>query len=372
MKKILEVVGRMDRAGQETFLMNVLRSCDFSQYEITFAVNTNRIGEYEEEIESLGGKIWHNPYAPTFKHLPSYLASFKRFLIKNGPFDVIHCHVFYFSGFLLKIADEANIPIRIMHSHSTTDGLKNSLFRQFYRSLALYLIKKHATKLVACGKDAYRGLFKSECPSESVILNNAILPTDFNLSENNRNMVRTKLNIGRNIKTIISVARFLPVKNHKRIVDIFKAVLQYDPDVLLLLVGEGELKSETKEYASQMGVASKIRFLGSRNDIPQLLDASDVLIMPSLFEGLPVSLVEAQGVGVPCVISSVITEEVDMGLDLVEYVSLNESDERWAQKILLSSQKSKPDYITRMKYLSLKGFTIDATWDKLGRLYDGQ
>lgn len=369
MKKVLEVVGRMDRAGQETFLMNVLRAHNPKVYEITFVVNTNHIGEYEDEIIQLGGKIWHNPYSPSFKHLYKYLNALKKFIKENGPFDVIHCHVFYFGGFILKVADDLGIPIRIMHSHSTTDGYKNTILRRIYRNIALSLIKRHSTHFVACGKDAYRGLFKIDCHAESDILNNAILPKTFDLSTEERLQKRFELGLTPKTIAIINVARFSEVKNHKRIIEIFYDFLKDKPNSTLLLVGDGELRMSVEEMAKKLDIISNIEFLGMRSDIPALLNAADVLIMPSFFEGLPVSLIEAQAAGIPCVVSSTITKEVDMGLNLVHFVDLEKQNDEWINVLMEASQSERPLFEKRMSYIKNKGYTIEATWEKLNKLY---
>lgn len=371
MKKILEVVGRMDRAGQETFLMNLLRSYDSSKYEITFAVNTFHQGEYEEEITTLGGKVWHNKYSPTIKNLNKYLREFKRFLKAEGPFDVIHCHVYYFGGFILKAAHEVGIPVRIMHSHSTSDGFNSTFIRRIYRKYALHLIKKHSTDFVACGFGAYHGLFKEDCPSDKQILNNGIVLTNFNLSFEDRISKRTELGIKSNSHVLINVARFSPVKNHIRIIDIFEDVLKIDPDTILLLVGDGELRHFIERQSEQKGISESIKFLGMRDDIPSLLNASDALIMPSLFEGLPVCLIEAQAAGTFCIISSSITIEVDMGLNLLTFIDLEASNNVWAKSIIDGMSHIRPSFEDRIRQIEKTGYSINTTWNKLDEFYGG-
>lgn len=371
MKKILEVVGRMDRAGQETFLMNVLRTHDPQKYEIWFSVNTDHIGDYEPEILDLGGKIWHNPYAITTKSLLPYLREFRNFLKREGPFDAVHCHVYYFGGFIMKIAREEGVAVRIMHSHSTSDGLKNTVYRRLYRWWCRKLILENATQLVACGKEAYEALFHRACPSNDKILNNAIVMNKFNLSLQERNLMRESLDIAKENRVIISVARFLPVKNHERIISIFDNYKKnVDSLSTLLLVGDGDGRTGIEDIVKERGLEEAVHFLGKRSDIPQLLNASDALLMPSLFEGLPVSLVEAQAAGVSCVISDVITSEVDMGLDLVHFVSLSDSDEIWATAIEKACNIEKPSFDARYDALNKNGYTIESTWRKLEELYE--
>ena len=370
-KRILEVVGRMDRAGQETFLMNVLRAHDSPKYEIWFSVNTDHIGDYEPEILDLGGKIWHNPYAITNKTLLPYLREFRNFLKREGPFDVVHCHVYYFGGFIMKIAREEDVAVRIMHSNSTSDGLKNTVYRRLYRLWCRKLILDNATQLVACGKEAYEALFHRSCPGNDKILNNAIVMNKFNLSLQESIEMRESIGIANGNRIIISVARFLQVKNHERIISIFDYYhRQINATSTLLLVGDGDGRNKIETIVKEKGLEDAVRFLGKRSDIPQLLNASDALLMPSLFEGLPVSLVEAQAAGISCVVSDVITSEVDMGLDLVQFVSLSDSDEVWAKAIEKACTTEKIAFDDRYNALNRNGYTIESTWRKLEELYE--
>lgn len=369
MKRVLEVVGRMDRAGQETFLMNLLRSCDSNEYEITFSVNTSHVGDYESEILSLGGKVWHNPHAITFKTFFKYLSAFREFLKTNGPFDVIHCHMYYFGGFILRVAKEEKIPIRVMHSHSTSDGKSKSFLRNFYRNISYLLIKKNATHFVGCGVAAYESLFREKCLDSNRILNNAILMDRFNMGYDERIVTRKSLGCGSSTKLIINVARFCKVKNHERIISIFNSYHSKNINSKLLLVGEGDRIDIIKKMVKNNKLTDAVLFLGIREDIPDLLNAADVLLMPSLFEGLPVSLIEAQAAGLPCVISNTITKEVDMGMNILQFLSLNATDEDWCEAICRSFLIDKPDYKVRYKSLGIKGYTVDATWKKLRLIY---
>lgn len=370
MKRILEVVGRMDRAGQEAFLMNLLRTNDSQKYEVTFSVNTSHIGDYEPEILQLGGKVWHNPYPISPRTIIRYLKEFRKFLRDYGPFDVIHCHVYYFGGLILREAAMANIPVRIMHSHSTNDGRKDSFLRTIYRNLLFYLIKKYSTNYVACGVEAYEALFREPCNSQDKILNNGVIMKNFHISASKLKNKREELGIGENTLIVINVARFCKVKNHEKIVSIFHSLSKLYSDTTLLLVGEGERMPIIKGMVQKFNIEDKVKFLGMRTDIPELLGCADVLLMPSLFEGLPVSLIEAQAAGLPCVVSNIITTEVDMGLDIVRFVSLYASDEQWANELIKMYRGGKMAFELCESALTSKGYTIESTWKKLRNIYE--
>lgn len=369
MVRILEVVGRMDRAGQETFLMNVLRKADRKKYNISFSVNTDYIGAYEEEIGKLNCRIYHNPFTADIKHLKKYIKYFRRILKENGPFDVVHCHTWLFGGFIMWAARKEGIPVRIMHSHSTSDGYADTLFRRVYQTVAKKLIRNNATCQVACGEEAYFALFDEKCSDKSKILNNAVDVDMFD--ENNFDVAAYKkdLQLAEDTKVIISVARFCDVKNHKKIVSSFYQYQLDQPKAILLLVGDGELKNQVATQIAELGITKKVKFLGVRPDVNKLLMCSDVFIMPSKFEGLPVSLIEAQAAGVPCVVSDAITDEVDMHLNLISKVDILADDIAWANAIKKAMRNKKLDFQTRKRKLTECGYSVESIWGKLEKIY---
>ena len=370
MKKVVEVLGRLDRAGQETFIMNIFRNIDPQKYKLIFSVNTKYIGAYEDEVLSRGGEIYHNPYPANIKYLNFYLKEFRKFLRENGPFDVVHCHTYFFGGFIMWAAYKEGVPVRIMHSHSTTDGYDNTLYRKCYRQIARFLIHKYATDFAACGKDAYVALFQQNPPSTDKILNNAI---DLDLFAKDAMFIRDyrkQFEINKSATVFISVARFNYVKNHHKIISVFKTYLnEIEENAILLLVGEGELKKEIEDEVKEYKIEKNVRFLGSRSDVDRLLQISDVFIMPSRWEGLPVSLVEAQAAGVRCVVSDVITDEIDMGLDLIYTCSLDCDSYMWVNICKQAADASRPDELTRKKALSEHGYSIEAVLKKLEKIY---
>lgn len=373
MKKILHVVGRMNRAGQETFLMNVLRSADLTKYDISFSVNTDYIGAYEQEIVELGGSIFHNPYPAKLRYLVPYLREFRKYIRNNGPFDIVHCHVYYFGGLIMWAAAKEEVPIRIMHSHNTNDARRDSFYRHFYRKMMSKFIRRYSTHLVACGQEAYQALFSLPCPSETAIINNAISLDKFKKEGNERFDLEDELGRPLTGSVFISVARFYKVKNHVKIIDVFDYYLKYyDSSAVLLLVGTGELFDDIKEYTINKGIVDSVFFLGSRDDVPRLLLASDLFLMPSLFEGLPVSLVEAQAAGTRCLISSTITKEVDMGIGILEYEHLDNDSSIWAEHCYRLLMKESVDYDRRKMMISNRGYSLDSVWRKLTNLYESK
>lgn len=369
MIRILEVVGKMDRAGQETFLMNVLRKADRNKYQISFSVNTNYIGAYEEEIQKFNCKVYHNPYSVNIKNLNNYIKFFRKILTEEGPFDVVHCHTWLFGGFIMWAAKKEGVPVRIMHSHNTSDGYKNTLFRKIYQIIGKKLIHNNATCEVACGEDAYFSLFNKKCEDKSKILNNAVDVDEFD--ERNFDVIAYKkgLSLPEDAKVIVSVARFCDVKNHKKIISSFYQYHLNCPNAYLLLIGDGELKEQIVARVEELDIFQNVKFLGVRSDVNKLLMCSDVFIMPSKFEGLPVSLIEAQAAGVSCVISDTITNEVDMRLNLITKINIAAEDTIWADAIERVVCNEKPAFQTRKEKLTECGYSVESIWKKLEKIY---
>lgn len=370
MIRVLEVVGRMERAGQESFLMNIFRARDKEKYDISFSVNTNHIGAYEEEIVASGGAVYHNPYSADIKNIFKYIKSFRKILRENGPFDAVHCHVWLFGGFIMQAAKKEKVPIRIMHSHSTVDGYNNSFFRRLYRFTAKKLIDSCSTEKVACGRDAYRALFDKECENDNLILNNSVDISLFDDTAVDSNALKSELGIPLNTTVFVSVARFCKVKNHRKIINIFNEYHKKNKNSVLLLVGDGELKSQILSQVKELGIEDAVIFMGVRSDVNKILFCSDVFLMPSEFEGLPVSLVEAQAAGVSCVISESITDEIDMGLSLIKKADINSDDKHWVNLIEEALTQDKPEFILRKRKLFEHGYTVESTWRKLDLIYD--
>lgn len=374
MKKVLEILGRLDRAGQETFVMNIFRHIDRKRFDLYFSVNTDYVGAYEAEILSAGGKIFHNPYAVTLKNLRLYLRAFRKFLREEGPFDAVHCHVYSFGGFLLRAAYKEGVPVRIMHSHTAYDGQKNSPWRRIYAAYARRLIDRYATKKVACGKDAYEAFFKEPCPEKGAILPNGIELSRFGGKDTGTGKeIKKELKVSEEQDIFVSVARFCEVKNHEKILSVFKEYLRaFNPRAVLLLVGDGERRKYIEESAKREGLGEKVIFAGIRGDVDKLLAAAEVFLMPSKFEGLPVSLIEAQAAGVRCVVSDRVTDEADMGLGLFYRLPLEASDEVWAETCARANAVSPPAFSKRKRGIERRGYSVENAVKRAEELYDGK
>jgi glycosyltransferase involved in cell wall biosynthesis len=181
-------------------------------------------------------------------------------------------------------------------------------------------------------------------------LNNAVNVEEFLFNKEMRQKIRRELNVHDEL-VIGHIGRFNKQKNHEFLIDIFKLVVEKRPDAVLVMAGEGNLKPQIEKKVADLGLSSNVRFLGVRSDIANLMQGLDLFLFPSLFEGLPVVLVEAQAAGLKCLISDSITKETNI-TERIEFASLGESPEEWANKILSSTY----EHVDTSKQLSEKGY----------------
>ena len=368
--RILHVVGGMNRGGVETWLMHVLRNIDRERFRFDFLVHTTKPCAYDEEIRSLGSSI-----IPCMK--PSrpwlYASTFKRILKEHGPYDVVHSHVHHYSGFVLRQAHKAGIPKRIAHSHNDTSSseLKAGVARKTYLNLMKRLIRMHATKGLACSRKAAVSLYGKnwEADSRWQILYCGIDLDQFT-NPPDRGAIRKELGIPLNAFVVGHVGRFAEQKNHTFLVDIFNALAKREPKAWLLLVGDGPLRHAIERKIDQLDLKERVVFAGLRSDVPHLMKgAMDVFLLPSLHEGLPVVLIEAQAANIPCIFSDVITYEVDIIPELIHRELANSTDEFWASTILIHKEKLNQNQTNNLTLIKLSPFNIDISMEKLSHAY---
>ena len=332
--RILHVVTYMGRGGLETMLMNYYRHIDRTRVQFDFLVHRDFRADYDDEIESLGGIIYRLPRLVPWSG--SYRAALDTFFEEHPMYRIVHVHQDCLSSVILKAAQKHGVPVRIAHSHnSNQDKNLKYLIKLFYRRL----IPGYATDLYACGKQAGEWMFMGH-PFR--IVNNAIDASKYVYSADKAEEVRDKLDIGRNSIVLGHVGRFSATKNHTLLLDIFKAVCDLREDATLLLVGDGDLRTTMEQKAEQLGIRNRVIFTGIRSDVAELMQAMDVFVFPSIYEGLPLTLVEAQAAGLPCVISANIPPECKM-TPLVEQISLESTAEFWAEQVLSSVNNERND-----------------------------
>lgn len=326
---ILQSVSNMDRGGIETVLMNVYRHLDRSRFQFDFLVNKPKPGFYDEEIRALGGRIFVSPGLSPAKY-PAYIRFVAQLLNDEPQIQVLHAHNEAMAYYALRGAQKAGLPVRIAHAHNTR------LPRDYKLPLKLAckaLIPSAATDYWACGRDA--GLYyfgQKRWEREGVIMRNAVDLRRFGFQADKRAALRAQYGLQERL-VIGSVARFMPQKNHQRMLQIFARLQAIQPQSSLALIGEGPLMESCRQQARQLGIASDVLFLGALGDPSGWYQAMDALLMPSLYEGLPTVGIEAQAAGLPCLLSDTITDEAAL-IPVTRRISLEQPDDVWARSIL--------------------------------------
>ena len=354
--RILHVVTNMTLDGLETMIMNYYRKFDRENIQFDFLVHRNEKAYYDEEIENLGGRIYRIPKLNPFSN--SYKDSLKSFFNAHPEYKIVHVHQDCLSGIILKVAKECGVPVRIAHSHSSSqDKNLKYIIKLFYKKY----IPKYATHLLACGQKAGEWMFSG---AKFDVLNNAIDASKYTFCLQKRKDMRKKIGIDEKKFVIGHVGRFSDTKNHSFLLEVFYEINK-KCDALLLLVGEGSLREDIEKKAQDLGVSEKIVFLGRRNDVYDVLQAMDVFVLPSKYEGFPVSVVEAQCSGLMCFISDKVPLDCRI-TDLVEQIPLDSSLEHWANKILEARQLERRNTLEQIKS---NGFDIEENAKKLTDFY---
>ena len=323
--RVLHVVTYMGRGGLETMLMNYYRNIDRTKVQFDFLTHRSFEADYDEEIRTLGGKIYHLPKLNPFS--PQYLRELEHFFATHPEYKIVHSHLDCMAGIPLKYAKINGVPVRIAHAHNTNQTKdKKYLLKLLFKKN----ITQNATRLLACSEEAGKWMFLG---ADFQVLYNAIDSEKYAYNPHVRKQVRDDFGIKDDTFVVGHVGRFMPQKNHRFILKIFSEFVKKYPNSILLLVGGGDLEEKTKKKAFEMGISSKVIFAGIRSDVPEILQAMDVFILPSLHEGLGIAAVEAQAAGLPCLISDKVPMECERTKGLVHQISLREDASIWANKI---------------------------------------
>ena len=337
--RVAQIMGKWLGGGVESVVMNYYRHIDKNKVQFDFICDDDSTCIPKEEIEKLGGKvILIPPYQKVFK----YHKELKR-VLKEGQYKIVHSHINTLSVFSLWAAKSAKVPVRIAHSHSTSN--KKEWKKTLLKSALRPFSKVFATDYFCCSELAGRWLFGNKTYNQGKVylLNNAIDVDKFKYDENIRKEKRNELKIKDNEFVIGHIGRFVKQKNHDFLIDIFNEIYKQNKDSILLLAGEGPLKEEIENKVKELGLEKNVMFLGQRNDANELYQAMDAFVLPSLYEGLPVVGVEAQAAGLPCFFSTDMTKETKV-LETTQFINLKESSKNWALIILQKSKNYKrPD-----------------------------
>lgn len=363
MKRILFISHFLSRAGTETFMMNMFRGIDHKRFQIDFLIYTKKETDYTREVEDAGCKVWR---ITSRKESPvKWYSELNRFFKQHAKeYAAVH----YCGNSLTTIAPivfayRYGVPIRICHAHnSSSAGLHNKVLHLLQRGIA----RKITTHHFACSSMAAKWFFGS---GNAVVIKNGIQTSRFAYKPEVRMQIRTELDIPKNAFIIGHVGRFENEKNHSFLLDIFAVFAKAHPDARLMLIGRGVLMDAIKEKTSTLGITNKVLFMGEQKNVNELLQAFDLFLMPSTFEGQPFVLIEAQCAGLPCLVSDVINDDICLTPN-IRKLSLQQNAEEWSKQMteMLNTFVRKDESMTLIQ----KGYDTSHTISYIESVYDGE
>lgn len=365
--RVLNVTRVFKAAGIESFIMNVYRNIDRTKVQFDFLVMSNEPSDYDEEIQLLGGRKYAiNVNANnTFVRIQKEAKAFYKFLCEHE-YKIIHVHYTtpLRAPYLLS-AKKAGVPVRIYHSHSAKVSGKSKvklLIYNYYRKR----ISKWATDWFACSEVAAEWMYEKQLikSGKVYVVYNGIDTKRFSYNSSVRERIRKQMNLEDSF-VVMHTGRFLPQKNHIFIIDVFKEIVKKEPNAKLFLLGTGDLLNEVQDKVQKFGLEDKVYFLGVKKNVEDYLSAADCYIMPSLYEGLPVAVVEAECSGLPCILSTNITREVAL-TENVEFLSLNETIDTWANAVIRRVGMYRDNNAEKIVE---KGYDVESVSRKLQNFY---
>lgn len=328
--RVLQVLGTTDLGGAESRVMDLYRNMDRERVQFDFAVHTEKKGFFDEEIETMGGRIYRMPRFLVYNWY-AYRKAWRLFFSEHPDYACVHGHMTSTAAIYLPLASAAGVPRTVAHARSAgvDSGIKGVLTRLLRRSLY-----KKTEYCLAASALAGEAVFGRYAAAQGIVhvVPNAVQLQKYEYDPDKRAKMRARLSLEGKF-TVGHVGRFSPMKNHGFLLEVFRAVCDRRPESVLLLLGTGSGIQEAKQKAQALGIADRVLFLGQKGNVQDYYQAMDFFLFPSLYEGLPGTVLEAQAAGLPCLLSDTITREVGV-TDLVTYKSLSDGPQAWAEEVL--------------------------------------
>ena len=357
--RVLQVFAALDSGGVSNFVMNLYREIDTEKIQFDFAMTAGEKSFYDDEVLSRGGRIF---YLDTTKDVTTNL---RRILREEGPFQVVHSHVFFYSGLVLAEAKKAKVPVRIAHAHNAHTGESRSVPRIAYERGMQMLIRVNATQMLGCSEKACRYVFGDKIMKDprAAVMPDGIDCERFAFNPQVRGQVRKEY--GLEGKFVVGhVGHFNPAKNHEKILSVFAEVCRRRNDAALLLVGDGELEQNVRNRVSELGLTDRVVFAGAHRDVERFYQAMDVFLFPSRYEGFGMAMIEAQASGLGCIASDVVAYETAVNRD-VKFLKLQLSDTEWANALLMEASQDRKN-----AYHAVQArYGVDCTAHQMENLY---
>lgn len=367
-KKFIKILyvngGSMDHGGITSYMMNFYRQFDFQSMRIDFVTQGENRDLYIDEIRKNGGNIYKIPNK-SVSIVRNIRGLYK--IMKNGNYNIVHAHADAGNSVILAVAKISGIPIRISHSHSTNFYTESKL-KRYINNIQRKMIKRYATNFWGCSDAACKWLYTEQIPYH--VINNAIDISKYKFDANKRKIVRKKLNIGDNVLAICQVGHLNYIKNPQYTIHILNTFKDCNPnkEFRMFFIGDGEERNKIESLVEESDLSENVVFLGQRNDVPLILQGMDIFLLPSKFEGFPVSLVESQTAGLFSLVSSNITHDVCINKELVKYISIDEkSINNWVIEL---KKEHKLNRENAYLYVEEAGFNIVTEAKKVQKMYE--
>lgn len=356
MIRVAMVIGKMDSGGKKNLVMEYYRHIDRNKVQFDFLCDSDSQAIPEEEIESLGGRVFR---IPPYQNIFANMRAMKQ-ICKKNKYPIMHAWNSTMNLFPMKVAKDVGIPVRI------TESLSMAHANDWKTKIKLVLrpmSKWYATHYMSCGEDCGRWQFgKDYFDAGKVDVFKTVINTTFN-DYDPKLREKTREEYGWEDKIVIGhIGRFTPQKNSVHLIEIFAAIAKKEPDAILCLIGDGELKKEMLSKINELGISKQVSYLGRREDIQQFYNAMDCFLLPSLYEGLPVVGLEAECCGLPMFFSTEVTREAN-ACELGHFIPLSASVEEWANEILAAVKENMPIRRSHAKEVAEAGF--DSTSEAL-------
>lgn len=361
MIRILQIVSSLAMNGTETFIMNLFRNIDHTKVMFDFLVFSGEKEGFYDEVISLGGNVFFLPKRRD--GVKKYFTSLDTFFSQHAKdYDAVHYNVSSLTSVApLRYARKHGITTRIVHCHNANcTGIHNKLIHRINR----FRIKQLATHFLACSSAAAKwGYSFSGKLSETKVIANGINLSTFTLNKDIRMQCRKHLGISDKM-VVLHVGTFNPIKNHSFLIDVFKEIKAIRQDAVLLSVGEGKLQEQTKAKAVRLGIEKDVIFLGRRMDVANIMMASDVMVFPSLHEGLGIVVIEALAASLPCLVSTGVPQEVNIS-DKIKFLPISEGPNEWAKQAISLSSTSRNEEVDNR----VSSYSIENTVRQMEKIY---
>lgn len=362
MIKILQVPTGLYGTGEQKISRDIGLLRDPNNLEIHYVVFTEAVDRFEPQLQERGCIVHHRPLKGRRPYFYFQLYRTLKALMKKERYDAVHAHCMFQSGIVMLAANHTGVPIRITHSHNA--GKNRKRFSLLYDFVMRWLIRSCSSQLVSCGNAAGEFLFgKKTYHKRGKLILNGVDTDIFKFSSANREVARKELNLEQGF-VIGIVARLEPSKNHSFLLQLMPEIIKRKPEAILLIVGDGHERVKLETQAREMGLTEHVRFLGSVDNVAHYLNAMDVFALPSLFEGMPLTLMEAQANGLPCVISENVPEDV-IQTDLIHVVPLSAKDV-WVKELCVAERNDSERYA---EVVRARGLSYDQMLAKIYTLY---